>query len=633
MSRTQKGTKHNAPATNWGDEEAGRRLNLAKTSPSAFGAAALPLVLVAAADEKDGGIPDPSSGGLLDIVNQLVDIVPGGWAGVAAAGAVGAGAMYLKLKAEASSVGPVTNRKTSREGFATKREIAEALSFDAMRENVARLRPSLAHVPSRQLAPTELGTLVGRDIHYRQPIYSPCEELNLLVGVPRVGKSAHIGGTILDAPGAVLATATRPDLYKHTAAARRASGPVYVFNDALAGVPNTLRWNPVRGCKNPDVAIRRARNILAAAAKGDDMANIAFFDDHACRLLRTFLMAADLIGGTLLHVQRWVTNPHSDAPVRILHDHHAIVPEGWAEAPHQALNTDPRLRDSVLMTLVRSFEFLASPSGSAMVQPGEHDEPFDVEQFIRKRGTLYMFGEEKQRGGIAPLFSCLAGEVYEVGKAMAHSTHHGRLDPQLKLSLDEAATIVPLPLHIWTNDAGGNGITIDIGIQNQAQLYQRWGRSGGQNIWSNCNKMVFGGLSVDEHLAEISALCGERDEEVRSVTTDKDGNKTETITVRQVPVMPKIDIRKIKKLHALYIFKNVSPVMVRFDPVWKRPDVKAAAKAEKKQLRAGKKEMKANVKAGIYPPMPQHMPPLIPQQPTGPTEAPAPAANPWEKSA
>lgn len=581
-----------------------------------------------AADAEDAGLPD--TGDILNKVGQIVTEWPvGGPAGFVGTLVAGGTLIYLHYRLGARKPGAVQGKRSARDGFATKAELKHELGSIPLFNNRDRLRPSLAEIPVREIAPTELGYLIGRDIYYGRPVYASCEDVVLVVGPPRVGKSAHMGGTILDAPGPAVVTTTRGDLHDHTVTARAERGPVWVLNATGAGPANTLRWNPVRGCRDPEVAIRRARNILSAQATGDAMSNVAFFDDHACRLLRTLLMAADLTGGTLMDVQDWVTHPESKVPVQILQKHAEHLPMGWADAPRQALGTDPRLRDSVLMTLVRSFEFLASPLAAAMVQPDE-GEGFDAESFIRANGTLYMIAEHKERGGVGPLFSALAGEVYEVGKLIARENPYGRLDPHLTMVLDEAATICPLPLHIWTNDAGGNNVSVHLGLQNQSQLHHRWGRFGGDNIWSNSNKLVFGGLSVREHLQEISELCGERDEEITTVSQSDpvstafpgkghaaSRSRQSSVSVRRVPVMTTDDIRRIPKFAALYIFRNSRPVVVNFVPVWKRTEVKKANKAAKQRRKAAERKAKETAKLDLdldLPPMPVTAP-GIPQQP------------------
>ena len=67
-------------------------------------------------------------------------------------------------------------------------------------------------------------------------VWSSIEDVTLVFGGPRTGKTGWLAGRILDAPGAVLVTSTRTDLHELTGALRARRGPVFVFNPVgLAG--------------------------------------------------------------------------------------------------------------------------------------------------------------------------------------------------------------------------------------------------------------------------------------------------------------------------------------------------------------------------------------------------------------
>src|SRR5699024_11887839 len=71
---------------------------------------------------------------------------------------------------------------------------------------------------------------------------------------------------ILDAPGAVITTSTRPDNLTATLRARKRIGPVAVFDPQhlAEGVPAGMRWSPIRGCADPLTAMIRATGLASA---------------------------------------------------------------------------------------------------------------------------------------------------------------------------------------------------------------------------------------------------------------------------------------------------------------------------------------------------------------------------------
>ena len=92
------------------------------------------------------------------------------------------------------------------------------------------------------------------------------EDSILVIGPPRSGKGAHIViNAILDAPGAVVTTSTRPDNLTTTLRARRRRGPVAVFDPqqlaaGRTGGPAVVADPRLRGPTHRDDSRRRTRS-------------------------------------------------------------------------------------------------------------------------------------------------------------------------------------------------------------------------------------------------------------------------------------------------------------------------------------------------------------------------------------
>lgn len=569
-----------------------------------------------------------------DVITTLAENWPGHWLGFAATSAAGAGVGYFYLKQKWGPLsGPTASKKAGdRVGFASPVELRNNLSDRALRKRAAVLRPSLAEVGRRAFNPHDLGLHLGTDLLYKRGLYITCEDTLLMIAPPRSGKTGQMGNAVIDAAGCCIVTSTRSDLYDHTAQLRREHNrPVVVFNADVAGVPNTMRWNLVDGCQDPEVAIRRAGFLLSASAAGESMENGSFWSSHSFRVLRSYLMAAALAGRDLMAVRAWVNNPTDREPLEVLAAFaDRGVPEGWARDLQQTVNAPDRTRDSIYMTLTNTFEFLALPQVVDIVRPRPGEQRFDPADFIRARGTLYLMGRDRQYGSIAPLFSCLVGEVYTAAQQMADSAG-GRMDPYVRLVLDEAAIICPLPLHQWTADAGGRNIQLLISVQSMSQLKERWGQWGAQTIWTNASKVVLGGLSVAGDLDDLSALCGEKDEETASSSTDSNDRTTRNVSVRRVRVMPPDQIRGLREGTGLFFHRALPPIRYAFTPVWDRPDLKALRKAERQAEKVERRaKKKGTFVAGpvLPPPMPARAPEVQPAQPGSiPAQPEAPAAD------
>lgn len=486
------------------------------------------------------------------------------------------------------------------DGWASFWDLRRNVSAHAVRGITATMRPSIAatlpdpddldEVGQRiaasarrrwlieRLPVTECGTWLGRSTVgpvWGQHCYAAFRDVVGLIAPPQTAKTALMGHHVIDHPGAVLTTSTKTDVYWHTAALRMEksrSGRVEVFNpEGIGGVASTMRWSPVAGCSHPATAAERAGALVGAtsAAGGEDG---TFWLDSAAKVLRSFLMAADLGRLDMRAVQRWVADPvgtGGQALELLEHTHRDQTPDGWAAELAQVLHTDAkRTRESIFLTLSQSVAFMADPTVAEACCPAEDEPGFDVARFLGDRATLYVILSERPHASVAPLAAAFTTYVFEQAKRLAARCPKGRLDPPLGLILDEAALTTPVPLDRWVADAGGRGIHIVWAVQSPSQLAQRWGRNGADTIWNATNaKIVFGGLTLDADLEAISRLCGER-----RVELDAGGG---TIRYEWRRILPVDLLRTLPQWHGLLIHRATPVTITRIRPVWLRRDVRA----------------------------------------------------------
>ncbi|MGW3369741.1 type IV secretory system conjugative DNA transfer family protein [Streptosporangium canum] len=453
-------------------------------------------------------------------------------------------------------------------GFATAWQINRQMSARAARRRLPTTRPSLAG--HRRLPVSQYAYRLGQSWSPWMVVCCNPEDCALLVGPPGVGKSAAIADIVADAPGAVVYTTSKIGDYDTTAAIREAVGPVLLFNPSgLGGVPSTLRHNPVKGCRDLDVAMQRGAALLYGSRRGGESSTFEdYFHSNANEVLRAFLLAADLGGLTLVDVQRWANDPGNTEALRILDRYDA--PRAWIEGLRARQEVTDRTRDGIFSTLATALSWLSGPAAAYAVTPAPGDE-IDMDAFIRARGTLYMVGEDTGAGGgVAPLFTLILSDMEAAAVRLADQMPGRRLDPWMTWALDEVATICPVPLDRWINKWRGHGLLILAGIQSKAQLYGRWGRAGGDAIWNAAAvTMVFGGLKSADDLRELSELCGEREVTRTSVQHGANGPvRSEHEELR--PVMPPHKIRQLKPWRALVLYRGALPVIVRIRKVWKR---------------------------------------------------------------
>lgn len=443
----------------------------------------------------------------------------------------------------------------------------------------AQLRHSLSRRAAGGRRATSGPVLLGTAAGARR-LYAGSHDVVLVVASPQTGKTAWMGGRVIDAAGAVVATSTKTDLCEHTVGLRAAGDRlVDVLNpEGLAGIESTFRWSPIEGCIDALVANQRAGYLLAGSTVGGTTDPL-FWQGMNVRLLRCLLFAAATSGRSMYEVWSWVGNPNDQTPLRVL-ERESSTPPGWEGDLRQIMDEAPeRTRESVYLTLSLALQFMIDPQIAQAVCPLPGDRTFSVREFIDRQATLYLIGSERPHGSLAPLFTALTGHIFESAKQLAAMAPAGRLSPALTLALDEAALICPVPLDRWSADSGGRGISLLIAVQSPSQLYERWGERGGQTIFNNANaKLIFGGLSLARDLDDVSRVCGERDEPVRTFTGGRGASAS--VSLRRVPVLAPHEIRQLGRQRALLLYRHLPPVIVTTEQVWQRQDVRAWRKSQ-----------------------------------------------------
>ncbi|MFC4614771.1 type IV secretory system conjugative DNA transfer family protein [Cellulomonas algicola] len=392
-----------------------------------------------------------------------------------------------------------------------------------------------------------------------------------------MGKGLHVVVPwVLDAPGAVVATSTRPDTLAVTLRHRRRNGPVAVFDpQRLAGLPGGLAWSPVRGCETPRTALVRARGLAAGAGFGHTVSDSDFWAGQTETALRCLLHAAALDGRRAVDLYRWSLNPAlAEDAVTILN--RTSSADGWADALDAAIHSDPRTRDSIWLGVRQSLAALADPDVLEAVDPAAGAE-FDPHTFLAEAGTLYMLASAVTSGSCAPLIAAFVEDITETARAVAARSSGARLDPPLLLALDEIANLTPLPsLPSLMAEGGGSGITTLAVLQSLAQARARWGEHAADAIWDAATvKVVLGGLAKYRDLDDVARLLGEIDELTETRSSGRGGERSSSTSVRTVPVMPASVLRTLPFGTAILLLRQTAPTVIDLSPWTARPDATA----------------------------------------------------------
>jgi type IV secretion system protein VirD4 len=398
-------------------------------------------------------------------------------------------------------------------------------------------------------------TLIGH-AHYRHGLRIPLEEHALIMAPPRTRKTGWLARVILHYPGPVVSTTTKHDVFELTSGVRAMRGPVHVFNpQGIGGVPSTFRWNPLDGCQDPAVAIRRADGFAQAVSMGS-VEDASFWTSKASDYLRALFCAAALAGRDMRDVATWVLGDQAAEAEHILagygHDQ-------WAVQLGELRSDAQKTVATVRMTMSRALSFMTDPALMTAVLPGDGDG-LDIGEFLQDSGTLYLIAESRTDDSpLAPLFACLASEIHHEAALLGSMMPGGRLDPTLLFALDEITQTCPVPLPNWLADSGGKGIQVWPVAHGEAQLARRWGEHGKQIILDTCGvKLWLPGITDTRTLDMASKLCG-------TAAFRERGEERHTRHEVMTPEM----IRQLPPGFALVIRGGMAPVVVHLPVAWR----------------------------------------------------------------
>ncbi|MEK0218613.1 TraM recognition domain-containing protein [Bifidobacterium mongoliense] len=469
-------------------------------------------------------------------------------------------------------------------GVATRSDITAAASTKALLKRAGNLRPSL-----ESPKPEDVGYLLGTS--KGASVWASVEDSIMVIGPPRSGKGLHLViPAILDAPGAVVCTSTRPDNLTATMRARAEIGPVAIFDPQhlAEGLPAGLRWSPVRGCESPQTAMIRATGLAAGTGlSSGGVDSGGFWEGKTRTALQALLHAAAIDHRSPAELFRWTLDPVAAADAVAILNAAPNAATGWAESLQAMIDADPRTRDSIWQGVSLALGSLADPRVLDAVSPGP-GENFDPETFIRERGTLFLLATGSGAGASAALVAALVEDLIETARRMAARSPGARLDPPLLLALDEIANLSPLPsLPTLMAEGGGSGITTMPVLQSLSQARDRWNEHQASAIWDAAIvKVILGGASGSRDLQDISNLIGERDETTDSVTLGDHGTRSNQRSIRRVPILPPDRIRRLPFGTGIVLLRSAPPIITDLHAWPSRPDARqlSADRAEIENL-------------------------------------------------
>jgi type IV secretory pathway TraG/TraD family ATPase VirD4 len=384
---------------------------------------------------------------------------------------------------------------------------------------------------------------------------------------PRAGKTTSLAvPAILAAPGAVIATSNKADLWMATAALRaeRTGERVWVFDPQwIAYAEQTWWWNPLRGLTTVEESHRLAGHFVQEIRGGGRQTGSDFWTSAAHDLLTSLLLAAAAGGRDLTEVYEWLNDPVLTTPVDLLRaaGHHPAA-AALAGRVHGA----PETRDGVYETARTAAQCLRDDAILRWVTPPSAPlEELDVAAVPTSRQSVYLLSKDGA-GAAAPLVAALTDRILRHATRAAERAG-GRLDPPLVVVLDEAANVCRIAdLPELYSHLGSRGITPITILQSYKQGVRVWGEHGMDALWSAATVKLIGPGLDDARVAEdLSRLIGDHDVPVRSLSYG-DRRASASVSVRRQRILGPEDIRALPRGRALLLATGCRAALIGLSP-------------------------------------------------------------------
>ncbi|MDX6553795.1 MAG: hypothetical protein QOH74_2283, partial [Gaiellales bacterium] len=122
-------------------------------------------------------------------------------------------------------------------------------------------------------------------------------------------------------------------------------------------------------------------------------------------------------------------------------------------------------------------------------------------------------------------------------------------------------------------DGGGSGISTHVVIQSLAQARDRWGEQAAAAMWdAGTLRLILGGSAQPRDLQDLSAVCGDRDDEVRNWSRGPDGARTLSTSTRRIPILPPDVLRTLPFGTGILLARTAPPILLTMTPWTDRPD-------------------------------------------------------------
>ncbi|MEU3907704.1 type IV secretory system conjugative DNA transfer family protein [Streptomyces goshikiensis] len=410
----------------------------------------------------------------------------------------------------------------------------------------------------------------GRGLRTKKVVAAQPNISATVFGVP--GSSKTTGLVLPNAAeweGPLVVTTTKAADLDVIYARRRSFGPVWVI--APAGIPGRAgdHWSPVEYCTDAKAADRMASWLAEASSSADDK-RAAPWIDQAKSVLKGILLAAQLSGGGISDMRRWISLG-KDA---VDHVRAILLAHGFADVADDYASPWLRLHEDGIGSIQFSLNVLARVFADEEVRETCARSDFTFEEWLDKRGTICIIASEADADRFAPLISSLIAGAIHAAESRYNATGKP-IDPSVGVLVDEAGNMLRYPrLPNILTTGRGMGITMLTVWHDLSQLRESLGVQKANTVLSASGlRMLLPGCGDLETLRYFSGLYG-RTEVMKTSHGRSRGEHSTNTQATETDLAPVHSLQQLPDFTAIAQYTNLPPIKVKMRLTFRDKDLK-----------------------------------------------------------
>lgn len=429
---------------------------------------------------------------------------------------------------------------------------------------------------SRARLPNAGGLLLGWSKNMKQIYYNPEDTHSLIIGSTRCGKTRHlvlesIGLTAL-AGESMVNTDPKGELYLDTKPCLERLGYEVIAID-FSDPSRSHRYNflqPVLDAvymEDLPLAVQKARDIAKLLVPEKNNSNTDPLWPNGERAIITVAILAVCLQfdnpqwQNLANARHFIATmcapqgPNGALPL-VSYLEKLPVDSPLRRAMAIAKIAPEKMRGSFYSSALTTLDLFDDPGIHAMTSVTEFDHMATGD---RKRAIFIILPDAEST--YYPLASLFVFQQYQLLVRRADE-NGGRLPRRVEFFCDEFGNFVEIPdMDKAITVGGGRGIRFHLVVQDDNQIYKRYGKELGKTMVSNCETWVYLQTDNEDTVAAVSKKLGKYTVKSPSLSSSSGGQSSASYSLTGRDLLTPEEIRRIRRPWQLVLSRADPAVM------------------------------------------------------------------------